>query len=247
MVKEFANRGKLANSNAKIWRYMDFSKLISLLDKKSMFFPRADKLGDPFEGSFPRINVQKRQGVFTVKGGPGLVTLSDFYREFLKLTAINCWHINEDESDAMWKIYIKGGEGIAIQSTVGKLKASLLKYPEHNTIAVGMVAYVNYEEDRIPDDSLAPYFHKRKSFRHEQEYRAIIQHLKYKQNGEIDVNKSTLQDGIYVPVDVEVLIEHVYISPTCPSWQKDVAQSILSKYRLKRNVKQSKLSEKPQY
>ncbi len=247
MVKEFVIRGKQASSNAKIWRYMDFSKLINLLDKKKLFFPRADNLGDPFEGSFPRINVQKRKGAFTTRDGPGLVTLGDFYKKFIKCTAINCWHINDDESDAMWKLYIKGGEGIAIQSTVGKLKASLLEYPQHSSVSVGMVAYVNYKEDRIPDDTLAPYFHKRKSFQHEQEYRAIIQHLKYKQGDEIDFKKSTLQEGIYVPIDVEILIENVHLSPTCPLWQKEVAQSILKKFKLNRKIKQSILSEKPQY
>jgi hypothetical protein len=146
----------------------------------------------------------------------------------------------------MWKLYIKGGEGIAIQSTVSRLKNSLKDYKQHS-ISVGRVAYVSYDDDRIPDDSLSPYFHKRKSFQHEDEYRAIIQPLKYKQNGEIDFKKSTLQDGIYVPVDLEKLIEHVYLSPTCPMWQKDVAQSLLRKYKLNRKIRQSQLSEKPQY
>jgi hypothetical protein len=41
---------KPANENAKIWRYMDFTKFVSLLEKKALFFCRADKLGDPFEG-----------------------------------------------------------------------------------------------------------------------------------------------------------------------------------------------------
>jgi hypothetical protein len=247
MVKEFVNRGKLAKSEFKIWRYMDLSKLISILDKKALYFPRADNLGDPFEGSFPKINIQKRQHAFSTHDGPGLITLSDYYKKFIKCTVINCWHINDDESDAMWKIYIKGGEGIAIQSTVGRLKASLLSYPEHSSISVGMVAYVNYEEDRIPDNTLAPYFHKRKSFKHEQEYRAIIQRIKHKQNSDIDFKKSTLQDGVYIPVDIDKLVENVHLSPTCPLWQKEVAQSILKKYKLNRNIRQSKLSEEPQY
>ena len=36
-------------------------------------------------------------------------------------TAVNCWHINEHESAAMWDLYLKSNEGIAIQSTYQKL------------------------------------------------------------------------------------------------------------------------------
>ena len=35
----------------KIWRYMDFAKFVSFLSKRSLYFCRVDKLGDPFEGT----------------------------------------------------------------------------------------------------------------------------------------------------------------------------------------------------
>jgi hypothetical protein len=34
----------------KVWRYMDFTKLISLVDSRCLFFSRADKLGDLLMG-----------------------------------------------------------------------------------------------------------------------------------------------------------------------------------------------------
>ena len=39
--------------------------------------------------------------------------------------AINCWHMNDFESEAMWKLYLKSNEGIAIQSTYQRLIDSL--------------------------------------------------------------------------------------------------------------------------
>src|SRR3954466_4331681 len=39
-----------------IWRYMDFTKFVDLLDSKRLFFSRGDLLGDPFECSYPRGN-----------------------------------------------------------------------------------------------------------------------------------------------------------------------------------------------
>lgn len=247
MIEGYTTRGKPTKGDAKIWRYMDFTIFISLLDKKALFFPRADNLGDPFEGSFPRINVQKRKGVFTTLiETKDLSTLSDFYKLFVKLTVINSWHINDHESDAMWKLYLKGNEGIAVQSTVGRLRNSLNNYKQ-DVIHIGKVAYIDYDDERIPDDTLSPYFHKRRSFEHEKEYRAVIQRWKKKGNGAIDFSKSPFQDGIYVSIDLDKLVENVYLSPTCPTWQKDLAQSILNKYGLNRKIKQSKLTEKPQY
>lgn len=43
-------------SEAILWRYMDFTKFVSLLEKSALFFARADKLDDPFEGFIPTNN-----------------------------------------------------------------------------------------------------------------------------------------------------------------------------------------------
>jgi hypothetical protein len=37
--------------DSKLWRYMDVSKLVSLLDTSALFFARADKFSDAWEGS----------------------------------------------------------------------------------------------------------------------------------------------------------------------------------------------------
>ena len=47
-------------SDAVLWKYMNFTKFVSLLEKQALFFARADKLGDPFEGSFSKANKQLR-------------------------------------------------------------------------------------------------------------------------------------------------------------------------------------------
>ena len=39
-----------------LWRYMDLSKFADLLQRRSLAFARADRLGDPFEGSVPVAN-----------------------------------------------------------------------------------------------------------------------------------------------------------------------------------------------
>ena len=40
--------------DAILWKYLDFTKFVSLLDKSALHFARTDKLSDPYEGFFPR-------------------------------------------------------------------------------------------------------------------------------------------------------------------------------------------------
>ncbi len=42
------------DENVKIWRYMDFTKFFSFIDKKALFFTRIDQLEDKFEGRFTK-------------------------------------------------------------------------------------------------------------------------------------------------------------------------------------------------
>lgn len=44
------------NPDIKLWRYIDFTKLVSLLSREQLFFSRADKFADPFEGSASTVN-----------------------------------------------------------------------------------------------------------------------------------------------------------------------------------------------
>ena len=47
-----------------IWRYIDFTKLVALLERSSLFFARADTLGDTFEGSYSQSNVALRAKIY---------------------------------------------------------------------------------------------------------------------------------------------------------------------------------------
>lgn len=152
----------LPDDKTPIWRYLDFTKFVSLLDTSSLYFTRSDKLGDPFEGSYPNATVLLRKARAKRKGSSDRL-FSQTMAYFPQFTAINCWHINEIESTAMWKTYLKSDEGISIKSTVKRLKTCFddVKY----NIYIGKVKYVDYKKDLIDDDDynlLTPYFYKRK-------------------------------------------------------------------------------------
>ncbi|MFH0913981.1 MAG: hypothetical protein V1849_01670, partial [Chloroflexota bacterium] len=115
MYKDNPNFIKPSNSNTKIWRYLNFTKFVSLLDKSALFFTRADKLDDPFEGSCPEKVIRFWEKKF------GMKYMDEFYEHLKKFTLVNCWHISDYESAAMWKMYLKNNEGIALQSTFNRL------------------------------------------------------------------------------------------------------------------------------
>jgi hypothetical protein len=113
-----------SNEQVKVWRYMDFTKFVSLLDSQQLYFTRVDKFDDPFEGSLPKINVAARQHFpdgITPEVREALIKVmantGEINQKWPRFHAINCWHMNEHESAAMWKLYLKSNEGISIQST----------------------------------------------------------------------------------------------------------------------------------
>jgi hypothetical protein len=167
-----------ANLNIKIWRYMDFTKFVSMLERQGLFFSRADKLGDPFEGSVPRTQVgYPYAGLMkhdpNMKGDELKKAVRDFSKAMeaqRKWTAINCWHMNDHESAAMWRLYAKTDEAISICSTFNKLRES----PDEKCY-LGVVKYIDYDKEWLPDGNLLyPFVHKRLSFAHERELRAVI-------------------------------------------------------------------------
>ena len=43
--------------NWTLWRYMDRTKFLSLIENRCLLFPRADRFNDPYEGALSRAGV----------------------------------------------------------------------------------------------------------------------------------------------------------------------------------------------
>jgi hypothetical protein len=146
----------------------------------------------------------------------------------------------------MWKMYVKSGEGIAIQSTVKQLKNSFMD--NNNNIYIGSVKYANFSKLSSSIDPYiimaVPIIFKRKIFQHERELRAIIR-KEPKAGSGITVRKPKIEDGIYVPVNLDILINDIYLAPTSPNWQNILLESIIKRYKLNKKVIRSGLDDKP--
>lgn len=211
-----------------LWRYMDITRFLSLLEDEALYFARADQMSDKWEGATGTYNdlMRSRPEYYGQAGEAVAVALRRHRNAFLEQTFMSCWHENSAESAAMWEIYQREGRGVAICTTWADLTASITA---DRWVFGGRITYADYRSTFIPEgDSFSPFMYKRKSFEHENEVRLLaLPRSPGKSNGtEFQWVKvgSRRPEGTVLPVAVDLrrLINSVYIAPhTAPgsvSW-----------------------------
>ena len=234
---------------AVLWRYMDFTRFLSLLDKQALFFARVDKLGDPFEGTLPRANIEvmwpKWYSGAQMRWAATRRMFTHFHRENRKFVVVNCWHEGDHETDFMWSRYASVGSGIAVKTDFASLLESI-DTDESVMSWAGRVNYADYAAGPIAENPPAAYFHKRISFQHESEVRVLrmLRHHKTPR-GELDLDREVVPVGTYVHIDLAVLVREVVVSPLAEDWFVELVQSVINKYDLKTALRKSELSSEP--
>jgi hypothetical protein len=210
-----------------VWRYLDLARLAWILDKKHLPLTRVDLLQDPFEGSVPvkeRAALEGMLAGFAVPPDISEQMLSDYRRFNLNLrraTYASYWHLDDDESEAMWKLYCGERFGLALQSTYAKLDESLV---DRDT-AIGLVQYIDYGRDPFPgSDLLVRLLLKRRAFKHESEVRILLFRL---------AALTAVKDGIAlpecesVPWDFDSTVESIHVHPAAPAWYFEACRATL--------------------
>jgi hypothetical protein len=243
----------------KIWRYVDFAKFVDMLATKSLYFACTSQMADPYEGWMPGSHIAAMTGLNDtylsqmkdacdqalalrpqlaptafdgiLEDARRKLDLPKVLREVNLKFGLSCWHINNDESEAMWRLYASAGSGIAIESTADKLKNSL----RGDGIIVDRVRYMNFERDEI-EKGHEHYglFLKRTAFEHEKELRATIL-------------LPTPGVGTAVPCDIDSLITNIHVAPEARTFYADAVQYIIDRSDLvtKPPVLRSRLLEDP--
>lgn len=210
-----------------VWKYLDLSKFLDLLLSKKLFMSRSDKFEDQYEGTFSEPTFEEIKKL--AADNPEFLNYHKTHREKV---AISSWHINEYESFAMWQIFTKNNEGLAIQSTIGRLQKAVK--PENNFDQyIGEVNYIDYKKEYIPfDDLFFPFLFKRKSFQYEREVRILT-----------DTSKSDikLNDGIKINIDINQLIEKIYIHPKSENWYKKLVIELVERLEFGFEIEKSDL------
>jgi hypothetical protein len=215
------------DSDTIVWKYLDLSKFLDLLLSRKLFMSRSDKFEDQYEGTFsePTFEEIKKLSI----NNPDFL---NYYKTHREKVAISSWHINEYESFAMWQIFTQNSEGLAIQSTVKRLQDALV--PENNYKQyIGEVNYIDYKKEYIPfDDMFFPFLFKRKSFQYEREVRIIT---------DVADNNIKLNDGLKINVDINLLIEKIYIHPKSENWYKNLVIQLVKQLGFDFEIEKSDL------
>ena len=141
----FLNEIAVPEDNQKIWRYMSYSHLSDFILTKELYFSRSDRLGDPLEGSLSKMDLLIRNIKQVMTNREHLI---DKFPELIRnWVYVNCWHMSDHASNAMWKLYgdRSGDKTVAIQTAYGKLFEVMKKIEiteeENKQVKVGQVTY----------------------------------------------------------------------------------------------------------
>jgi hypothetical protein len=223
------------NYNVALWRYMDVGRFLALLHTSSLYFSRLNELEDAWEGAHPRALDERIRSTSS--------TESDYdswkmrLTEFGKRALVSCWHAGEHESVAMWNLYTSGAEGVAVRSTVGRLRAALASYPYY----VSKVRYIDYAIDDVergPDFFVfSAVLCKRRSFEHEREVRIVV-------DGTACPDTPDTR-GVAVPIKIRDCVERIVVSPGFPNWAVPALQNFVDQTGLDLRIETSDLLKKP--
>lgn len=209
---------RVPDSDAVIWRFMDFTKFFSILHNQALYFPVLSALNDVLEAAPSRLP----------RDAPILDHMRVWHRfQRQRHSAfVSCWHVAEDESAAMWALYAGESEGLAIQSTFGAASdafgSSQPSSPE-KTVCAGMVEYIDPDRELVPQvvtNSLLDSLKKRHWYAYERELRFIhIAPSNYSppSSGSLSDTGNPVAPGIWVSCDLQKLIKAVVVSPSSPA------------------------------
>jgi hypothetical protein len=235
-------------------RYTTLDALVHIFRNRQLRLTRVDKFHDPFEGSVPKRQIDDQVPIFSKKNAVQMIGVAAYYpsmslppkphldpwtemtlrrRAKTRSAHASCWTAGP-ESEAMWRLYCRDdepeGQGVALQSTLGKIEASITCHD----LFVSPIRYRYYHEGDAFDDELDPFMHKRMGFAHEGEVRL----LKYDESHYFeladalssDPAKATppeLPEHIFLDWSPAAVIERITISPYADeSYEKRVKEEI---------------------
>ncbi len=132
-MRNFLNADGLS-PDTPIYSIMQEEHLLNLFKDKKNVLRKPSDWDDPFENFILKSEVQLSSGE---KG------VFDFHDDFYG----QCWTLNKN-SDAMWRIYSQGKNGIQVTTTIRKLLKSLHEHLGEDAIGYGFVGRVQYFGDK---------------------------------------------------------------------------------------------------
>jgi len=225
---------------------MNFEKFLFLIQTGRLFFASAEIIAhkfDPWEGIFPQETLDLTLAHFKKSKEKKIADNADKLIGHIKSLKhervnffLNCWHINDSETRHMWDAYTSRKLGVSIQSDFNRLCESLAKVEEKIYIAA-----VEYDQKIISTDNIfQPYFSKRKQFKFDHELRCLVW-------DRIIPPPKEHRSGISFEIDLNILIENIFVTPGTAQYEIDAIKDVIEKYGYSFKVNASSLDDPPPY
>ncbi len=221
---------------SKLWHFMGIHKFLNLLISGKVYFAQLNqlRLNDPYEGWF---------GMEPYQGVPGLEGY-DWSALAARKLFVSCWHVSPNEPAGLWKVYSDEYEGVAIQTTLGRIENAFRLTPRD--IVAGEIAYDAIQQSTEPNqNTLTPAFRKRPNFEYEKEFRLCYFYNDGPYGGTAINIETDIPVGFAIESDLSVLIEKLYVGPHCEEWVFSTIKELCHKYELQCEVLRSEITEKP--
>ena len=216
-----------------IWKFMD------MLSTSTLHCTRVDCLNDPQEGSWEQFGVYDTYESM----GPEQIKLLKYWNKVYRTTsAVNCWHVNDSESQQMWNEYVCQCGGVAITSTFNDLQEVVKKADTSGRIAtIGMMKYKQFQQNPTNGFGtfLDHFIYKHKDFKHENELRVLILAMGTQLQ---EQGKAIPIEGLKLKINLNDLISNVYVYTGSQSWKLDLISKVVSDYNLDVDVEPSQFN-----
>ncbi len=249
-------RIKFPSQNFIITRYMDLPKFLSLISTSKLFLARLDLLEDKYEGTMPPTSFDllvrsfsnfQQSGDFNNDNlktpSQSAQEVKDALKDFKKMILINSWSKFYSENYALWKVFARTDTGIMIKSNISNLSKYLSN--ESRKLWLSEVIYLDPNKDSVEHPgNLAQYvIHKNNAFKYEEEVRLMFSYDDEKGYDRLTFDWDSQENkyGIYIKIDLNILIDEIILGPDCQDWYVEIITSLCKKYNIDKPIRNSSL------
>ena len=214
----------LPSDSMKIRRYNSISNLENILETDTFRFGASSEYKDDYEGRIVDSGNREPEELDIgdaelVQGNLDFAGGQQRYRERVQSRYyLSCWRVGTDESPQFWRRFTDSGDGIAVETTVRKLKEEL-RPEDDDDISMGLARYVSEGTEWIPELDPSAYFYKRPKFGLENELRVLIGRgskplMEVSDAGIVPDDWGEDRDeGIFIDVNLEEVVDRIIVAP----------------------------------
>ncbi len=250
-----------------VWRYMPFSKFISLIVYQALWFSKLNILQDQYEGMMPLATKQMMQAHdhkmkkhFPPEHHWQFDQMaSRNEQDSRELCIVNCWFLGENESERMWREYGGGKESVAIKSTIKQLIDNIGVPHDKDMTSIGRIKYVDFTTHLMTmyhaiRGGERAFLKDAATYQHEKEIRIATLNLKTQACVSPEGKLYTKQEvqgkhmnnfahpGLYIQARLQQLISEIRVSPEADTWFYLLVKRIIELNKWKMRVIRSELS-----